>query len=215
MNNPLHQFDAAALERGTHSGAQIIIGIDEAGRGPLAGPVSACACYIPPELAPHFKDVNDSKKLSESKREKLFELALSLNVPHNVKLASSKVIDNTNILAAALAAMKDAADELAAKLRQTPLLLIDGNQPLRNCAHAQRCVVGGDGKSLSIALASVMAKVTRDRYMRELDKKYPQYGFAGHKGYGSKTHMEAIAKYGPTEEHRMSFAPLRQGALFK
>jgi ribonuclease HII len=209
---PLAAFDD---EKRLFHRASLIIGVDEAGRGPLAGPVSAAACFIPPGLLPRFSEVNDSKKLSEKKRETIYDLALRSNLPHAVALVTSREIDAMNILEASLTAMRRAVDELSARFSTPkPLVLIDGNQKIKHFPLAQETVVGGDAKSLSIALASVLAKVTRDRYMRELDIKYPVYGFAKHKGYGTKTHLQAISAHGPCPEHRMTFAPLNNAKLF-
>ncbi len=199
-------------EKAASLNTQILAGIDEAGRGPLAGPVVAAACYIPAELIPLFKDVNDSKKLTEKKRDKLFALAIEHKLPHGVGFATSKEIDSINILEATFLAMRRAVEKLSAP--HGTFFLIDGSLKIRNFALPQEAVVDGDAKSMCIAMASVMAKVTRDNYMKELSLKYPAYGFEGHKGYGSKMHMEAIAQHGPCPEHRMSFAPLKQANLF-
>lgn len=206
---PLAQFDK---EIALLKSPKILAGIDEAGRGPLAGPVVAAACYIPAELQQHFLKVNDSKKLTEKKREEIFELALLYNVPRGVGMADSAEIDKINILQATFLAMRRAADALTAENKNF-FFLVDGNQRVRDFTHEHEPLIGGDAKSLCVALASVIAKVTRDRLMKKLDAEYPQYGFAGHKGYGSKTHMEAIAKHGPCPHHRLSFAPLRQPEL--
>ena len=185
-----------------------LIGIDEAGRGPLAGPVVAAACYIPPSLAPQFPEVNDSKKLTEKKREQLFErITHTPGILYGIGFACAKEIDELNILQATFLAMRRAAETLA----QQPgaCALIDGPHPVAQFSIPQRPVIDGDAKSLVIAAASILAKVTRDRYLKQLDLQYPGYGFAGHKGYGTAKHLAALRKLGPCPEHRRSFAPVR------
>jgi len=184
-----------------------LIGIDEAGRGPLAGPVVACACYIPPSNAKIFQDVNDSKKLTERKREELFERLTHSNILYGVGFATAAEIDRLNILQATFLAMRRAAQ----KFLNVPgaVALIDGPHPAAGLTLRQKPVVDGDAQSLVIAAASVIAKVTRDHYMGVLEKLYPGYGFAGHKGYGTAKHLEALRKLGPCKEHRRSFGPVR------
>ena len=180
----------------------IICGIDEAGRGPWAGPVCAAAVVLDQRNIP--AGLNDSKKLTEAKRELLFpEIMCAADV--GVGLVSAAEIDEINILQATYLAMSRAVAALKSK---PTLALIDGNRaPKLFCA--TQTIIGGDAKSLSIAAASIIAKVTRDRLMCELDKTYPAYGFVRHKGYGTAAHAAALAKYGPCTEHRKSFAPIR------
>ena len=181
-------------------GVWLIAGIDEAGRGPLAGPVVAAAVIIPQDIA--LAGIDDSKKLTEVKREGLFNQIATHALAVGVGILSEKEIDCINILQASLKAMHLAVE----KLRFRPdHLLIDGNQTLRTWLGNQTAIVKGDQKSLSIAAASIIAKVTRDRIMVEYDKQYPEYGFAKHKGYGTKAHVQAIQKYGRCPIHRNSF----------
>lgn len=187
-----------------NSGAETVCGVDEAGAGPLMGPVYAAAVILPREL--DIPGLNDSKKLTEKKREKLFPLIKERAIAWFVARVEASEIDATDILSARMKVMQLAMDGLAV----TPeLALIDGNRDKGRSAAittAHRCIVGGDGKSASIAAASVLAKVSRDRYVTEvLDKAYPQYQFARHKGYGTKLHYEMLDKYGPCPEHRRSF----------
>ena len=186
--------DAARAE-----GYKIICGVDEAGRGPLMGPVCAAAVILPPHI--EIEGVNDSKKLTEKKREALFSVITEKAVAYSVAYASVEEIDELNILNAAMLAMKRAIEGLKVK---ADFALIDGNCS-RNIPVPCKTVVGGDAKSPSIAAASILAKVSRDRLCYELDKQYPQYGFAKHKGYGTKEHMEALKKYGPCPCHRRTF----------
>ena len=181
------------------SGVSPVCGVDEAGRGPLAGPVYAAAVLLPTGL--EIEGLNDSKKLSESKREALYDVICAQALSYAVAYATVEEIEAHNILGATFLAMNRAI----AGLKPTPALaLIDGN---RNAGidTASRCVVGGDAKCASIAAASILAKVSRDRYMLEMAERYPQYGFERHKGYGTKAHYEALRTYGPSEIHRPSF----------
>lgn len=185
-----------------------LIGIDEAGRGPLAGPVVAAACYIPAELEPEFPEVNDSKKLTEHKREQLFErLTHTDGILYGIGFSSAQEIDELNILQATFLAMRRAAAPLISQ--PTAAALIDGPHPVAQFTIPQRPIIDGDAKSLVIAAASILAKVTRDRHMKKLDEQYPGYGFAGHKGYGTAKHLAALRTLGPSPEHRRSFAPVR------
>lgn len=186
--------DAARAE-----GYEIICGVDEAGRGPLMGPVCAAAVILPPHL--DIEGLNDSKKLTEKKRETLFSVITKKAVAYSVAFASVAEIDEINILNAAMLAMKRAIEGLSVK---ADFALIDGNCS-RNIPVPCKTVVGGDAKSPSVAAASVLAKVSRDRLCYELDREYPQYGFAKHKGYGTKEHIEALKKYGPCPCHRKTF----------
>ena len=205
MSTPLQDFDK---QLALQLDADNLIGIDEAGRGPLAGPVVACACFIPPDLACSFDDVNDSKKLTEKKREDLFKRLTHSSILYGVGFASAQEIDQLNILQATFLAMRRAT----AKLTKLPraVALIDGPYPAIGLTLRHKPVIDGDAKSLAIAAASVIAKVTRDHYMLELEKLYPGYGFAGHKGYGTAKHLQALRELGPCKEHRRSFAPVRK-----
>jgi len=185
-----------------------LVGIDEAGRGPLAGPVVAAACYISPALAEQFPEVNDSKKLTEKKREQLFErLTHTDGILYGIGFASAQEIDELNILQATFLAMRRAAEPLLKY--PNACALIDGPHPVAQFTLPQRPVIDGDAKSLVIAAASILAKVTRDRHLKMLDEKYPGYGFAGHKGYGTAKHLATLRALGPCPEHRRSFAPVR------
>lgn len=182
-----------------NEGYNVICGIDEAGRGPLAGPVYAAAVIL--KKGQTIEGVNDSKKLSEKKREELFEKIVTECLDYSIGTASEKEIDEINILQATFLAMKRAVDGLSLK---PDCALVDGNRaPLLDCSVLT--IVKGDSKSESIAAASILAKVSRDRYMLKMAEKYPQYGFEKHKGYGTKLHYEMIDKYGICEIHRKSF----------
>ncbi len=176
-----------------------ICGVDEAGRGPLAGPVCAAAVILKPGQI--IEGVNDSKKLSEKKREALFEIIKNEALDYSIAYSSVEEIEDINILNAAMLAMKRAIEGLKVK---PDYALIDGNR-LPPIDIKSEYVIKGDAKSMSIASASILAKVSRDRLCREYAEKYPEYGFEKHKGYGTKLHTEAIKKYGPCEIHRMSF----------
>lgn len=188
-------FENEAVE----NGYAVVCGTDEAGRGPLAGDVYAAAVILPQGLV--IEGLNDSKKLTEKKREKLFDIIKEEAISYGIAKATAAEIDEMNILNAALLAMRRAIDQLDPK---PDFVLVDGNQ-IRGFTIPAKAIVKGDAKSMSIAAASVLAKVARDRSCLELDEKYPEYGFAKHKGYPTKDHYEAIAKYGPTPEHRKSF----------
>lgn len=180
-------------------GFALICGVDEAGRGPLAGPVCAAAVILPQGL--ELPGLNDSKKLSPKRREDLFPRICSQAVSYGIAFASVEEIDTLNILRATFLAMNRAV----AKLNPQPeLALIDGNRN-SGIELSSRCIIGGDGKCASIAAASVLAKVERDRLMLQLAEQYPEYGFEQHKGYGTKAHYEALRRYGPSPVHRMSF----------
>jgi ribonuclease HII len=186
-------------------GIFLVAGVDEAGRGPLAGPVVAAAVILPSDLAGAGFD--DSKKLSAARREQLFAFLTShAEVLWATGEASVEEIDRLNILRATHLAMVRA---IAALPREPGHALVDG-RPVRGLPVPHTAVVGGDGLSVSIAAASIMAKVTRDRLMMELDADYPQYGFARHKGYGVPGHLEALRRHGPSPAHRRSFAPVAQ-----
>ena len=180
-------------------GAQLICGIDEAGRGPLAGPVCAAAVILPRGL--EIPGLNDSKKLTDKKRRELFPIIKEQALAYGIAFADHKEIDEINILQATFLAMKRAVAQLQVKPDQ---LLIDGNRTTDFGIPAV-AVVKGDSLSASIAAASVLAKVTRDDYMEEMAKEYPQYAFEVHKGYGTKAHYAALAEHGPSPLHRMTF----------
>ena len=190
-----YEFEHLAHE----NGFDVVCGIDEAGRGPLAGPVFAAAVILPEGL--EDIGINDSKKLSEKKRDALFDLICEKAVSYGIGTASEAEIDEINILNAAFLAMKRAVEQLSVK---PDLALVDGNRE-PHTGIKEYTIVKGDAKSISIAAASILAKVSRDRYMKELDEKYPQYGFAKHKGYGTAEHIAALQQYGPCPEHRRSF----------
>ena len=178
---------------------RIFAGIDEAGRGPLAGPVVA-ASVIMPENCPLLY-VNDSKKLSAAKREELFDQIMDQAVSVGVGMASPGRIDEINILQATYEAMREAVSQL----EPVPELLVNDAVVIPQISMPQKAVIKGDARCYSIAAASIIAKVTRDRMMEQYDKLYPEYGFAGHKGYGSAVHIAALKKYGPCPIHRHSF----------
>jgi ribonuclease HII len=180
-------------------GYRAVCGVDEAGRGPLSGPVVAAACILPMGL--ELDGLNDSKKLSPKKREKLFDLILENAISTSIASASPEEIDALNILNATMLAMRRAIEGLSVP---ADFALIDGNCA-REIPIPAKTVVSGDAISSSIAAASILAKVTRDRLCLEDDRLYPAYGFAKHKGYGTKAHMEALRALGPTPIHRRSF----------
>ena len=180
-------------------GYEVVCGVDEAGRGPLCGPVCAAAVILPMDC--EIEGINDSKKLSEKKRDMLYDIIKEKALAYSVVMVDAKTIDEINILQATFKAMREAVEGLSIK---ADIALIDGNQK-PGLSIEERTLVKGDAKSISIAAASILAKVTRDRYCIEMDEKYPQYQFAKHKGYGTKLHYEMIAEYGICEEHRRSF----------
>lgn len=180
-------------------GFNIICGVDEAGRGPLAGPVYVAAVILPSDCV--IEGLNDSKKLTEKKREALFDEIKEKALAYGIASADEKEIDEINILNATFLAMKRAIASLSVR---PDLALIDGNQKPHTDIE-EVTVIKGDAKSMSIAAASVLAKVSRDRFMLEMAEKYPQYEFARHKGYGTKLHYEKIAQYGVCDIHRRTF----------
>lgn len=180
-------------------GYNLIAGVDEAGRGPLAGPVCV-ASVILPEGA-YLEKINDSKKLTDKVKDKLYDEIKEKAIAYSIVLVSHEEIDELNILNATFKGMCDAVGELSVK---PDFVLIDGNR-IKGMEIPHECVVKGDSKSISIAAASILAKVTRDRYMMELDEKYPEYNFKKHKGYPTKDHYEALKKYGASDVHRKSF----------
>ena len=193
------KYDMTAFEREARAeGYNVIAGTDEAGRGPLAGPVVAAAVILPPEP---IEGIDDSKKLSEKKREALYDVIMERAAAVGVGFADAGEIDEINILNAAMISMARAVENMAVK---PDFVLIDGNTS-RFMDIPHRCIVKGDQKSASVAAASIIAKVTRDRLMKEYDEKYPEYNFGKHKGYPTREHMELVKKYGPCEIHRKTF----------
>ena len=180
-------------------GYSLVCGVDEAGRGPLAGPVCAAAVILPKGLI--IPGLDDSKKISEKKRDELFEIIKEKALAYGIAFASVEEIEEYNILAATFIAMNRAISQLNPK---PDIALIDGNRT-KGIEIESRSVVKGDSKCADIAAASILAKVTRDRYMLEMAEKFPQYYFEKHKGYGTKLHYETIREYGPCEIHRLSF----------
>ncbi|MCL1904109.1 MAG: ribonuclease HII [Oscillospiraceae bacterium] len=203
MNNHLYNFDRAFAEK--YESGVVIAGIDEAGRGCLAGDVFAAAVILPDECT--IIGIDDSKKLSAKKREFLYDEIIAQSKSYAIATATVEEIEEINILQAALLAMKRAYEAL--KLTVPHIVLVDGNAEPKLTNNHQlpivNCIISGDAKSSSIAAASVLAKVARDRYMVELDKQYPEYQFSKHKGYGTKLHKELILKHGITPVHRKSF----------
>ena len=191
----LWQIERSLFAQGIHP----IAGIDEAGRGPLAGPVCAAAVILPEGLV--IEGLNDSKKLSDKKRRALSDIIINQAVAYGIALVDEKTVDEINILQATFLAMRQAAEQLTV---QPALALVDGNRAPGLRVPVQT-VVKGDSLSANIAAASILAKVTRDRLMERLDAEYPQYGFAVHKGYGTKAHYAALREYGPCPIHRMTF----------
>ena len=183
-----------------NEGFACLCGVDEAGRGPLAGPVYAAAVILRPDVV--IDGVNDSKKLTEKRREALFDEICAAAQAYGIASASVEEIESLNILQATFLAMRRAVEALGVR---PELVLVDGNQTPPGLNAPVKTVVKGDALSASIAAASILAKVSRDRYMRELDARYPAYGFAGHKGYGTAAHCAALREVGPCPEHRMSF----------
>ena len=196
-----------------------LVGVDEAGRGPLAGPVVAAAVYFSHDTCQKFpkslRDLNDSKQLTEEERERFFNLIQKHSIAWGVGIVSAKIIDEINILQATMRAMTIAVDEVARQLaieERTPeVLLVDGNYFRTTLPYEYQTVVDGDAKSPLIAAASVLAKVTRDRIMKEMDALYPQYNFKRHKGYSTPEHLKALKEHGACLEHRMSFRSTTPG----
>jgi len=188
------------IENELHSkGYALVCGTDEAGAGPLAGPVYAAAVILNKDNI--IEGLNDSKKLTEKKREKLFDEIIEKALCYSIVSVDEKVIDQINILEARMLAMREAVKQLSI----TPdILLVDGNRD-PNAEIESMCIIGGDGKSACIAAASILAKVSRDRFMLQMAEKYPAYGFEKHKGYGTKAHIEAIRENGICNIHRKSF----------
>ena len=183
----------------SEKGYKAIAGVDEAGRGPLADEVYAAAVILPAGIC--IEGLNDSKKLSEKKREKLFDEIKEVALAYAVATASVEEIDELNIRNATYIAMNRAIEALGVK---PDYVIVDGDC-IKECHYEHECVVKGDAKSMSIAAASILAKVSRDRHMLEMAQKYPQYGFEKHKGYGTEAHIEALKEFGPCEIHRKTF----------
>lgn len=193
---PDYSYEKAAVT----SGFKLICGVDEAGRGPLAGPVCAAAVILPEDL--EIEGLNDSKKLSEKKREQLYDIITEKAIAYCVAFGTLEEIEEKNILQATFLAMNRAIDGLKTK---ADFALIDGNKIPDGIKVPAAAIVKGDAKSMSIAAASILAKVSRDRLLMEYDQKYPEYQFAKHKGYGTKLHTDLIKEHGPCEIHRLSF----------
>ncbi len=209
MNKELNITDKWFFEnKGKAQGFVYIAGVDEAGRGPLAGPIVSAAVVLYSEV----QGIDDSKKLTERKREELFDILMSEKHDIGISVISNKVIDEVGIQLANIRAMTEAVSCLKNK---PDLLLIDGYD-IKGFPCPAWKIIKGDQRSASIGAASIIAKVTRDRIMKEFDKEYPEYGFAKHKGYGTKEHLLAIERFGPSPIHRLSFKPLNQmtGSLF-
>ncbi len=193
---PDYEYEKAAVS----SGFNTVCGVDEAGRGPLAGPVCAAAVILPEDTV--IEGLDDSKKLSEKKRERLYDEITKKAVAYSVAYGTLEEIESVNILEATFLAMNRAIDGLKVK---PDFAIIDGNRVPKGIKIPCATLVKGDSKSMSVAAASVLAKVTRDRLMLTYDEKYPQYNFKKHKGYGTKEHTELLKQYGPSPIHRLSF----------
>lgn len=190
--------------------------MDEAGRGPLAGPVVVAAVALPEEPSAELCAARDSKTMTPKSRERLFGVVRCQAQAVSVAWAHPPAIDRDNILAATLAAMGRAARRVAAKTGGGPVLvLVDGPRAIRGFELPQETIVDGDAKSLSIACASIVAKVVRDRWMERLERRRPGYGFSQHKGYGTKRHLDALDELGPCDAHRKSYSPVRQRMILE
>ena len=192
----LWMYEHAAQEQGF----ALICGVDEAGRGPLAGPVCAAAVILPQDL--EIEGLNDSKKLTEKKRDALYNIITEKAIAYGIAMATEQEIDEINILQATFLAMRRAVEQLSVR---PSFVLVDGNREPDLGDLPLKTVVKGDSLSANIAAASILAKVTRDRYMVEMDARYPEYGFAVHKGYGTQKHYEALRQYDACPIHRRSF----------
>lgn len=181
---------------------ELVCGVDEVGRGPLAGPVVVAACIMPPFL--RIKGINDSKKLTEKKREELYKIIVKEAIAYNVVFISEKEVDELNIYQATKKGMLEAINGL----KVTPEHVLIDAMPLGELKLPHTSIIHGDALSASIAAASILAKVERDHFMEKMDVKYPNYGFKRHKGYCTKAHLEALEKYGPCKIHRKTFAPV-------
>lgn len=194
--NELWKYEHAAYQEGI----DLVCGVDEAGRGPLAGPVCAAAVILPRDL--EIEGLNDSKKLSDKRRRALYEVITEQAISYGIAMVDEKVIDEINILQATFLAMRQAVLQLSEK---PALALVDGNREPDFGDIPIKTIIKGDSLSANIAAASILAKVTRDRFMEGQDAIYPQYGFCVHKGYGTKAHYEALRAYGPCPIHRRTF----------
>lgn len=201
MNN-MREYENKYIEQGYN----VIAGTDEAGRGPLVGPV-VCACVVLPNDY-NNDEINDSKKLTEKKREKLYDIIMKDAISVGVSIISAKEIDEINILEASRKGMIESYKEANKKIK-IDVLLTDAMK-IDTLDIPVEKIIKGDAKSISIAAASIIAKVTRDRLLLELDKKYPEYGFKDHKGYPTKKHLEAIEKYGIFDEYRKTYGPVKK-----
>jgi len=189
------------------AGYQLIAGIDEAGRGPLAGPVVAAAVIFSfTEIPQDLERLADSKKLSARRRELFSKIIMARAAAFGIGICDHQTIDRLNILQATFLAMKKALTALAA---QPDIILVDGQLPLPNYSAPQKPIINGDNMIFSIAAASILAKVARDRIMKQMHERYPQYCFNQHKGYGTKLHLAMLRLYGPCEIHRQSFRPIK------
>ena len=187
----------------------VVCGVDEAGRGPLCGPVCCAAVVLKPDFV--CDDINDSKKLTEKKREKLYDLIIENAIAYSIQFVSPEQIDEMNILGATMFGMTNAVNSLSV---EPDIVLIDGNMVPDSLQGKGRYVIKGDATSMSIAAASILAKVSRDRYMMELDKKYPEYQLAKHKGYPTKLHYEKLYEFGVRNFYRKSFLKNREGLVW-
>ncbi len=204
MNKSNLECDLLKYEKDLYkNGVKLIAGVDEVGRGPLVGPVVAAAVILP--INYHLDGLNDSKKLTEKKRERFYDILMQEAIAIGIGEASAKEIDEINIYQASKLAMMRALKNLKIKPEH---VLVDA-MPLKEIDIPSTSIIHGDALSLSIAAASVIAKVTRDRMMIELDKKYPEYGFAQHKGYPTKKHLEVLQKYGVLDNYRFTYGPVR------
>ncbi len=189
--------------------AAVLVGVDEAGRGPWAGPVVVAAAVLPEEPSAQLRLARDSKAMTPKSRERLFGVVRSQALAVSVAWAHPREIERDDILRATRLAMGRAARRAAAKAGAGPtLVLVDGPSPALGTELAQRAVVDGDAKSLCVAAASVVAKVVRDRWMERLERRRPGYGFARHKGYGTREHLAALERLGPCDQHRRTYAPV-------
>lgn len=194
----LYQIEEELYDSGSH----LICGVDEAGRGPLAGPVVVAACILPPFL--RIKGINDSKKLSAKRREELYKIIIKEALAYKIVFVSVEDVDTLNIYQATKKGMLEAVRGLDIEPNH---VLIDA-MPLGELALPHTSLIHGDARCASIAAASILAKVTRDQYMEKMDVKYPNYGFKKHKGYGTKDHLDALEKYGPSPIHRKTYSPV-------
>lgn len=202
MSTAGQRFDARIRKA---RGASLLLGVDEAGRGPLAGPVVVAAVLLGPELPRDLSAARDSKLLSAVERERLYEIIRGGALSVSVAWAHPREIERINILAATLQAMRRAVLRVPAA---QALVVVDGNRPIPGLARPQLSVVDGDRRSLAVACASIVAKVVRDRWMARLDRMHPGYGLSRHKGYGTEAHMESLSRLGPSPIHRRTFAPV-------